>query len=45
MILSLQRKLPAVYGDESLFEYIVQLAEESRTHPDVALGRQPAGGA
>src|SRR5215217_4645839 len=27
MILSLQRKLPAVYGNDSLFDYIVQLAE------------------
>ena len=41
LILSLQRKLPAVYGNESLFEYIVQLAEESRRHPDVALGASP----
>ena len=41
MILDLQRKLPAVYGDESLYEYIVQLAEESRKHPDVSLGASP----
>jgi MoxR-like ATPase len=41
LILSLQRKLPAVYGNESLFEYIVQLAEESRKHPDVSLGASP----
>ncbi len=41
MILELQRKLPAVYGNDSLFEYIVQLAEESRRHPDVALGASP----
>jgi MoxR-like ATPase len=41
LILSLQRKLPAVYGNDSLFEYIVQLAEESRKHPDVALGASP----
>jgi MoxR-like ATPase len=40
-ILSLQRRLPSVYGVESLFEYIVQLAEESRKHPDVALGASP----
>src|SRR5579884_3147213 len=38
MILDLQRRLPAVYGDESLYEYIVLLAEESRKHPDVSLG-------
>ncbi|HEV3440520.1 MAG TPA: MoxR family ATPase [Gemmata sp.] len=41
LILSLQRKLPAVYGADTLFEYIVQLAEESRQHPDVALGASP----
>src|SRR5688572_11698492 len=41
MILDLQAKLPAVYGDESLYEYIVQLAEESRRHPDVSLGASP----
>jgi len=41
LILSLQRRLPSVYGNDSLFEYIVQLAEESRRHPDVALGASP----
>jgi MoxR-like ATPase len=40
-ILSLQRKLIAVYGADSLFEYIVRLAEESRQHPDVYLGASP----
>src|SRR5919201_1360002 len=40
-ILDLQAKLPAVYGDESLYEYIVLLAEESRRHPDVSLGASP----
>lgn len=41
MILSLQRKLPSIFGADSLFEYIVQLAEASRQHPDVALGASP----
>jgi len=41
LILSLQRKLPFVYGHDSLFEYIVQLADTSRRHPDVALGASP----
>jgi MoxR-like ATPase len=41
LILSLQRKLPSVYGNDSLFEYIVQLAEESRKHPDISLGASP----
>ncbi len=40
-ILDLQRKLPGVYGAESLFEYICNLAAESRKHPDVALGASP----
>jgi MoxR-like ATPase len=40
-ILALQAKLPHVYGDESLYPYIVRLAEETRRHPDVALGASP----
>jgi MoxR-like ATPase len=40
-ILELQRKLPFVYGHDSLFEYIVNLADASRRHPDVALGASP----
>ncbi len=38
MIIDLQRKLPGVYGAESLYEYICNLAAESRQHPDVSLG-------
>ena len=41
IILDLQRKLPHVYGAESLYSYIVRLAEESRRHPDVSLGASP----
>jgi len=41
MILELQTKLNLVYGHETLYEYIVQLAEASRNHPDVALGASP----
>jgi MoxR-like ATPase len=41
MILGLQQRLPLVYGHESLFGYIVQIAEETRKHPDVALGASP----
>ena len=33
--------LGGVYGEESLFEYIVDLAEASRLHPDLALGASP----
>ncbi len=40
-ILGLQAKLQYVYGDESLYEYIIRLAEETRRHPDVALGASP----
>jgi MoxR-like ATPase len=40
-ILSLQAQVPHVHGDETLFEYIVDLAEASRQHPDVALGASP----
>jgi MoxR-like ATPase len=41
LILSLQHKLASVYGHDSLFAYIVQLAEETRRHPDVSLGASP----
>ncbi len=40
-ILALQAKLPAVYGRDTLLRYIVQIAEASREHPDVALGASP----
>src|SRR5437588_8263241 len=41
MIIDLQRKLPGVYGAETLYEYICNLAAESRQHPDVLLGASP----
>jgi MoxR-like ATPase len=40
-ILNLQAKLPAVFGREALYRYIIELAEASRNHPDVALGASP----
>lgn len=40
-ILDLQRRLATVHGDDSLIEYIVDVAEASREHPDVALGASP----
>jgi MoxR-like ATPase len=40
-ILALQSKLSTVYGQDALFRYIVQLAEATRQHPDVALGASP----
>ena len=41
VILDLQRHLGDVYGDDSLLDYIVQLALASRSHPDVSLGASP----
>ena len=41
MILALHAGLPAVYGRDSLYTYIVELAEVTRDHPDVALGASP----
>jgi MoxR-like ATPase len=41
LILDLQRQLAHVHGSEDLLSYIVDLAEASRVHPDVALGASP----
>jgi MoxR-like ATPase len=41
MILSIQGQLAVVYGDETLMEYIVDVVEASRQHPDVVLGGSP----
>ena len=41
LILDLQAQLGNVYGKEELLDYIVDLAEASRQHPDVALGASP----
>ena len=40
-ILSLQARLPEIYASNIILEYIVDLAEESRKHVDVALGASP----
>src|SRR5262249_35428632 len=40
-ILEIQYHVNHVHGDEALMEYIVDLAEASRRHPDVALGASP----
>lgn len=40
-ILDLQWRLPEVHGAATLMEYIVDLAEASRDHPDLALGASP----
>ena len=40
-ILSLQTVVSSVHGDDTLMEYIVDLIEASREHPDVALGGSP----
>jgi MoxR-like ATPase len=41
VILEVQRLLGAVHGAKALFHYIVDLAEASREHPDLALGASP----
>ncbi len=41
LILSAQVQLGAVYGREELLNYIVDLAEATRAHPDIALGASP----
>ena len=40
-ILDIQDRVSHVHGDDGLLDYIVELAEASRTHPDVALGASP----
>jgi MoxR-like ATPase len=40
-ILDLQWRLAEVHGTDALMEYIVDLAEASRQHPDLALGASP----
>ena len=40
-ILDFQSRLGEIHGANSLFEYIVDLAEASRDHPDVSLGASP----
>ena len=40
-ILDIQWRLAEVYGEEALLDYIVDLAEASRQHPDLALGASP----
>src|SRR5438132_7120516 len=41
MILAMQAQVLRVFGKEELFKYIIDLAEASRKHPDVALGASP----
>ena len=40
-ILVIQSRLSEIHGAETLLEYIVDLAEASRDHPDVSLGASP----
>jgi len=40
-ILDIQDRVTQVHGEDGLLDYIVELAEASRTHPDVALGASP----
>src|SRR5437879_5364245 len=41
VIVEMQQMVTHVYGREELLNYIVDLAEASREHPDVALGASP----
>ncbi len=41
LILDMQMQLNHVFGREELFQYIIDLAEASRQHPDLALGASP----
>jgi MoxR-like ATPase len=41
MILDMQRQVSQVHGNDSLLHYIVNLADASRAHPDLALGASP----
>lgn len=41
LILEMQDQLRHVYGKDELLQYIVDVAEASRQHPDVALGASP----
>lgn len=40
-LLQMQAQLSEVHGAEELFHYVVDLAEASREHPDLALGASP----
>jgi len=40
-ILEIQKQVSQVHGTEALFQYIVELAETSRQHPDLILGASP----
>lgn len=40
-ILEMQDQVARVFGKDELFDYIVNVAEASRRHPDVALGASP----
>jgi MoxR-like ATPase len=41
IILEIQGRLADVHGNDELLDYIVDLADASREHPDVALGASP----
>jgi MoxR-like ATPase len=41
VILEIQTRLSEVHGNDELLDYIVDLADASREHPDVALGASP----
>jgi MoxR-like ATPase len=42
-LVALQARVPDVYVEESVRDYVVRLARATREHPDVALGASPRG--
>lgn len=42
-IIEIQRSVRGVYVDDLIREYVVTLADRTRTHPDAALGSSPRG--
>jgi MoxR-like ATPase len=42
-IIALQKAVRKVHAEDSLYDYIVKIASETRSHPDVALGVSPRG--
>ncbi|MCL2002472.1 MAG: MoxR family ATPase [Oscillospiraceae bacterium] len=42
-IIALQKAVRKIHVDDSLYDYFVQIANATRSHPDVALGVSPRG--
>ncbi|MBX7246287.1 MAG: MoxR family ATPase [Candidatus Sumerlaeaceae bacterium] len=42
-VVAAQKQVRQVHADETIADYVVRIAEASRTHPDVILGASPRG--